>query len=105
MQEFGDMIREARTALKLSQAELAKAVGLSRQQVNRIENGSTGTEPETAEKLARALKLDVEEARYRAGFSAKPQLTPGEEISLLIQRMSAEKQKMAVKVLEALATA
>lgn len=59
--DLGNIVRDRRTDLGLSQAALADAIGMSRQWVVRFENGHSGTA--TVEHLlaiADALHLDLE---------------------------------------------
>jgi len=54
-------IRERREELKLNQGELAKKVGISREQINRIENEKTKNPGiEICKKIAKALYVDVD---------------------------------------------
>jgi transcriptional regulator with XRE-family HTH domain len=56
---FGEVIREARRAKRLSQQELADAAGVSEPTIQRWENGRTGTpDPENARRAFLALGLD-----------------------------------------------
>jgi transcriptional regulator with XRE-family HTH domain len=52
-------LREWRAKRELSQAELAKASGVSREYIARIELGQHDPTVSTLEKLAKALKVDV----------------------------------------------
>ncbi len=54
-------LRDARTALGLTQAELAERVGVSRKTVNTVENGVFIPSTLLALKLARALGRPVED--------------------------------------------
>ena len=54
-------IRELRKALGISQEELAKKCGVSRQTVNAIENNKYNPTLELAMRLARFLNTTVEE--------------------------------------------
>lgn len=56
-QEFGQACKDARAALNLSTAELASAVGMSRQQINNIEAGRSF--PGDVDPLLSALKIDI----------------------------------------------
>lgn len=62
MEEIGSRIRCMRKAAGLTQAELAKRIGVSRQSVNKWESG-TGTFMSTIhlERLAEALECGVDE--------------------------------------------
>lgn len=65
---FGSFIRSNREAQNLSQESAGEIIGMSRQQWQRIESGSSGTKRETVLRIAEALKLDENEALNRAGF-------------------------------------
>ena len=56
-----NQIRALRKALGLSQEELAKACGVSRQTINAIENNKYDPTLALAMRLARLLKTPVEE--------------------------------------------
>lgn len=56
-QEFGKACKDARAALNLSTAEVAGAVGMSRQQINNIESGRSF--PGDVDRLLSALKIDI----------------------------------------------
>ncbi|ADU22376.1 helix-turn-helix transcriptional regulator [Ruminococcus albus] len=54
-------IKELRKSQKLTQDELANAVGVSRQTINAIENDKYNPTLELAIKLARYLRIPVED--------------------------------------------
>ena len=56
-------LREERKRSRLTQEELAAVSGVNRVTIARIETGATRAKPETARKLARALKVDPTELR------------------------------------------
>ena len=60
-------IREARIAAGLSQAALARAIGLSPNTVSRMERGATPIEALPLAMLARAVGLDLSLRAYAAG--------------------------------------
>lgn len=57
---LGNRIKERRTELGLTQAELAERVGVTRKTVNTVENGVFTPSTILALKLAEALDLSVE---------------------------------------------
>lgn len=57
--EFGALLRERRRALKLTQAQLAGAAGVSRKAVIDIENGKPTAQWQIALRLAQTLGLNV----------------------------------------------
>lgn len=56
---FGKRVREYRTALGLTQQELAERAGLHRSYVGEIELGRRNVTLQTAAKIAKALQVDV----------------------------------------------
>lgn len=58
---LGNRLREARTRLSLTQAELAQAVGVSRKTINTVENSVFVPSTTLALGLARALGTRVED--------------------------------------------
>jgi putative transcriptional regulator len=60
-------IKERRTELGLTQAELAEACGVTRKTVNTVENGVFSPSALLAIKLARALNVTVEQLFRIAG--------------------------------------
>lgn len=70
--------RAAREAAKLSQAQLAKLIGVTRQTINRWEAGKYRPEhPVTVEWFATATRVDLDEALAAAGL--RPGMTPPSE--------------------------
>jgi putative transcriptional regulator len=62
--ELGNRLKELRTAAGLTQAELAEMVGVSRKTINTVENYVFIPSALLALKLARALKVRVEDAFF-----------------------------------------
>lgn len=61
--DWGNVVRDRRRDLRLSQSALANAIGTSRQWVVRFENGHAATATvEHILRLAAALDLDIEVA-------------------------------------------
>ena len=56
---FGEFIRNGRCLNKLSQAELASALGLNQSYLSRIEQGSRNVDFELAVKICSQLNLDL----------------------------------------------
>lgn len=56
---FSDKIKRSREVVKLTQLELAKAVGVSRRTIASYESGGARARRYTTEKLANALKVSV----------------------------------------------
>jgi putative transcriptional regulator len=61
---LGNRLKDLRTGLGLTQAELAERVGVSRKTINTVENGIFTPSATLALLLARALGVTVEEAFY-----------------------------------------
>ena len=61
---LGNRLRDARTRLNLTQAELALKAGVSRKTINTVENGVFIPSTLLALVLARTLKMSVEELFY-----------------------------------------
>ena len=62
---YNEKMRELRTSLGLSQAELAKRVGVSRQTINMIENGGYNPTIELCIKLCRELGVTLNDIFWR----------------------------------------
>jgi putative transcriptional regulator len=60
-ERLANRLKERRTELGFTQAELAEKVGVTRKTVNTVENGVFTPSATLAIKLARALGLRVEE--------------------------------------------
>lgn len=60
-ERLGNRLKERRTELELTQAELAERVGVSRKTVNTVENGVFTPSTLLALKLAEALSVPVEQ--------------------------------------------
>jgi len=60
-ERLANRLKDRRTELGLTQAELAEKVGVTRKTVNTVENGVFTPSATLAIKLARALRLRVEE--------------------------------------------
>lgn len=74
---FATRIRRLREEAGLSQTELARRVGISRQALTLIEQGKAIPRVDTALRLARVLQVDVE-ALFSEEQSAPSSLLPGE---------------------------
>ena len=64
VQEIGSNLRDIRQSRTLTQAQLAELVGVSRQTVNYIEQGTYCPSTKLALQLARALDVAVEDLFY-----------------------------------------
>lgn len=63
-QEIGSKLRDVRTSRELTQAQLAELVGVSRQTINYIEQGTYCPSTRLALQLARELEVAVEDLFY-----------------------------------------
>ena len=72
--EIGEAIRKRRKVLGLSQEQLSERVGVSYQQIQRYENGSSMLNVENVQRIARALSLPVTAffEASRANVAAEP---------------------------------
>jgi HTH-type transcriptional regulator, competence development regulator len=61
--ERGLFLKEWREYCSYSQAELARLSGVSRNAINRIENGARDARPDTVRKLAKALGIEPHQLR------------------------------------------
>lgn len=102
--DFCKWLTDRREGLRLSQAACARGAGMSPQQWNQIEKRTGRPDFETVRKVASGLGISEGEALEAAGYIANVE-TPGEQISRIISRMSSDKQRIAVKLLETLAIA
>jgi transcriptional regulator with XRE-family HTH domain len=59
--KFGEKVREKRTALHLSQEELAEKAGVHRTYIGMIERAEKNITLENIEKIAKALKTSIPE--------------------------------------------
>jgi putative transcriptional regulator len=60
-ERLANRLKDRRTQLNVTQAELAEKVGVTRKTVNTVENGVFTPSATLAIKLARALDLSVEQ--------------------------------------------
>ncbi len=60
-----DRMKERRSALGLSQAELAKRIGVSRQTINMIENGGYNPTIELCIRICRELGVTLNDLFWR----------------------------------------
>jgi transcriptional regulator with XRE-family HTH domain len=67
---FGAAVRQERSALGISQGELAKRSGLHRTYVSDLERGARNPSIESIEKLAQALDVSVAKLFEQAGRGA-----------------------------------
>ncbi|MGB9920923.1 MAG: helix-turn-helix transcriptional regulator [Moorellales bacterium] len=75
---FGEAVRLARRVRGMSQAELARAAGLSHQYLNDIERGRSAGTPHAMVALARVLNLSLDEI-FGLGGGGEPGAAAAEE--------------------------
>ena len=79
--EIGARIKKRRSELGISQEELAEALDVTYQQVQRYENGTNKLNVENIQLIAQSLLMCVSDL-LEPGEKAKPQL-PAQEIKLM----------------------
>lgn len=91
--QFADWLKQARKEKDMTQADLAKAAGLDRSVINKLESG-TRPQPETLQSIARGLRKPIESVYRAAGIlpTAPASTEHKEEILFLFDQLS-EKDK------------
>ena len=62
---MNEKMKQARTAKKLSQADLAKSIGVSRQTINMIENGGYNPTIELCIRICKELGVTLNDLFWR----------------------------------------
>jgi transcriptional regulator with XRE-family HTH domain len=94
LRDFGRWISRRREDEGLTQERVRAKVGISQVQLSRIENGESGTRPETVMKLARAIpNTSVAEALWRAGFAAPQDPAADAEYDQSLARLIVERSR------------
>lgn len=96
MASIGERITELRRQRKLSQGDLAKAMGVSRQAVSKWENDQTS--PDTIKLIQLAEFLDTDVEFLATGREPEPQEPP------IIVNMVKTEEKIVEKVVEKVVT-
>jgi transcriptional regulator with XRE-family HTH domain len=102
----GEQVAHLRQQLRLSQADLADATGLSQQYISEIERGLKLPEVEAIDTLSRALGVLPYHLRVLAGFSGTdaPSVDPQEaELVGIYRSLPALERQRIVRVLRELA--
>jgi transcriptional regulator with XRE-family HTH domain len=99
---FGQRVRQHRERLNLNQAEVARAVGLSRASIANIETGRQRTPIHHLYRLARALRVDVH--ALLPAPNEEPRTIIDREIRSAVELSSREKEEVA-KVVGGVVTA
>jgi transcriptional regulator with XRE-family HTH domain len=75
-------LRTARVRAKLTQAQLAEKANVGRATISKLEAGRTTPQPETARRLAQALKINLLQLRFDSSLTGDGQpTTNGKRIS------------------------
>ena len=98
---LGDRIRLVRTNRDLSQEELAEAINLSRESINRIENGSLKAKLETIAAIAGILNISID---YLIGSEDALSVDAESEIRSLLLDCNRLEKRILVDNLRALKT-
>lgn len=70
---LGEIIRQRRNALNITQDDLGRRVNLSRAGIGKIEAGKTkGSSPETIRRIASALALPLSDLTDAMGYRTNP---------------------------------
>jgi transcriptional regulator with XRE-family HTH domain len=93
MSEFGDLLRGFRERARMSQGALAKAVGIDKSYVSKLESGARRvTSRDLALALAQALGLTLEEIELWIGIvgyiSPRQEMASRVGVSRLLEEMS-----------------
>jgi len=100
---FGAWLKEQRKRQGLTQAQLSARSEVDTIHISRVENKRAGVTPETVEKLARALGLDVQEALLRAGFGRLSD-HPDRELQMLFDGLTIDQRRVVINVAKAVAS-
>ncbi len=101
MPTFGEILKTLRQAAGLSQSQLARLAGINKQQVSHMETGVRGIGPKSRIRLAKALKLPVEEFnRILAGHGDKNAIRLWLKLHSMPKKDSRKIIRMFLKTLE-----
>ena len=107
--QFGKWIEEKQFVAfpRITDVELSRRVGISRQQINKIKRGVSGTKRDVIILIAQALNGDTEEA-LRLAFGVAPKQVGicdiAEEIAGYLIRMELKDRERAREIVKTLAT-
>ncbi len=104
MDQIGQGISNRRKQLGLSQEELAKQIGVTRQAVSRWESGSALPSVDNMIELSRALEISVDELLQLAPQERASSLTP-QSLGLLLDEQTARQEKRIKRLTIALIAA
>ena len=101
----GEEIKRRRELLRLTQPELAEAVGISQQYLSQIERGLKMPSPEKIDPFARCLKVPPYTLRVMAGYSGMDAAPPDDRESELVaayRRADEAQREQVLRVVRAL---
>lgn len=104
MDQIGQGIAARRKQMGLSQEELARKVGVTRQAVSRWESGSALPSVDNMVELSRALEISVDELLQLAPQKKESTLTP-QSLGLLLDEQTARQEKRIRRLTLALVAA
>ncbi len=81
---IGNMIRDKRSALRLSQEELADRAGLHRTYISDLERGARNPTLDSLERLAAALEISTAALFHQASKDPAPSAVPEELVRVLL---------------------
>lgn len=94
--QTGDLIKKARIEAGLTQAELAKKLGITPQVISQYERGVKNPKFETVAKIAAVLDIPAKKIYYYKGLADNPTVTvkyttkKGRELQSKISRLTEE---------------
>ncbi|MNS14761.1 anaerobic benzoate catabolism transcriptional regulator [compost metagenome] len=102
--DLGSRVRAVRTAIKMTQSELAQAVGLTFQQIQKYEQGTNRISASMLLQLSQALKADFSALVAPEGGRPADSVRSYEEARLLADfaRLNADRQRLALELVKAL---
>lgn len=103
--DVGARLRRVREARDISQVELAKRLGVTQSNVSEMERGIRSVTSDLAVKLARTLRVSVDEILVGGNHTAEK--TPLASVKLLrrvqrIEKLPEARQRVVLKVIDAL---
>jgi transcriptional regulator with XRE-family HTH domain len=103
--EVGRRIRGIRESRGITQVEMARALGIAQSNVSAMERGTRGMTVHQVVKLARVLKVSVDE--ILVGSNGSPAVRPATSLKLLrrlqrIEKLPEARQRVVLKFIDAL---
>lgn len=105
--DLGSRVRAVRTATRMTQSELAQAVGLTFQQIQKYEQGTNRISASMLLQLSQALKADFSAFVAPEGGRPAESVRSYDEDRLLADfaRLNADRQRLALELVKALGEA